>query len=310
VALLLALVCLSIVSGAAATLLRAAADASTRTRLGELDTAAPMLARDAERVGLAWLGRGGFALPPDGDAVDITGFVRIASVQEVGVRVRIDAIDLSGRLHVTRLHPRAASGSSALGGLRGLGGLPPPLDRLGDITLVDSARGGAREADVDPLSRPSLPAMLRAGGIEDDVAEFPRLTAHDGPLANEGGAASLWVTDHGQPPYAVNIDTCPADLLEALLIDRDPGARGRALASRREGRRVPAVVVASLNASAPPGAVPLTNTSSVVGLLITVRLEDAAFAARFWTVAERVTESSRVGTGSPWRIVERRRAGR
>lgn len=345
VALLLALVCLSIVSVAGVSLLRVSADASIDARQRDFDRRAATIARDAERLALAWLSpgapspggapgpgpgstrgpgsnSGGFDRildAPDRDQqVDPSGFVTIAEWSSEEAHVQIEAIDLSGRLHVSLLGTRAATG------------LPAALAVHREADAGRSARSPATR-QLRKSERAAEPETMLLRGLLDSlggdrrVREFP---VSDGRSPMSSDAAVLWITTigassnpghrssaRGRIPPPLNVDTAPLALLEAALAGRDPTARARALAARREGIRVPADALALLNASNPDrGAetVTLSNRSSAVGFLVTVRSQRGAGARRFWIAAVRADGDRAIPSGSAgsstWRVIERRRA--
>lgn len=300
-ALLVALVCLSVVSLAGVSLLRLAFDASMTARRDAAVREAETLAADAEHAVLAWLaaggGGGGFGGIPDG--VERSGFVRIASVSDGALTLTLDAIDLSGRLHASHLrgHPRLrAALPLAYQGLD-----DASLQRLA-TTARPAARAGRAAAAADPalLLREVVAMTGRA-----DAREFPPL-GEVTAAGSLGDSACEWLTTRGGAPHALNVNTAPLPLLEAALAGRDPAAAARALAARQEGKPVPPDALAALaraRGRSGEAIVPLTASSSAAGFLVTVRVPSTT--TRWWIVAEPAPGSR---TSGGWSVVERRRA--
>lgn len=319
-ALLVALVCLSVVSLAGVSLLRLAFDASMTARRDAAVREAETLAADAENIALAWLasgagagtsgaGGGGFGAIPDG--VDRSGFVRIASLHDDALTLTIDAIDLSGRLHVSHLrdHPRLRAA------------LPLAYQGLDDASLQRLATTARPAARAGRLAAAADPAPL----LREIVAMTGRADAREfSPLGEVTAAGSLgesaceWLTTRGGAPHALNVNTAPLQLLEAALAGRDPAAAARALAARQEGKPVPPDARAALaltRGRSGEALVPLSSSSSTAGFLVTVRIHSTT--TRWWIVAEPAPGSrtsgggagaSGGGGGGGWLVVERRRA--
>ncbi|MBL0922083.1 MAG: hypothetical protein IBJ10_08130 [Phycisphaerales bacterium] len=250
------------------------------------------------------------------------GLVRILDREgQDGARIVVDAIDLSGRLHVEALGTLARSG------------LPRPLDQM---TVPAPTRREATSADPIPLMPEAIAWSVRR---ELDA------TAPTFPLSGAGNADSLepavalWVTDHGrrqnagararpgQTPTipALNIHTAPIELLRAALVGYDPAPARSALECRERGEPIPPEVAGSLAAASRAGGrgagesgrswslTPLTTRSDAYGFLVAV--ERGATRVTWWIVAERSMQAARRGSmtsagrgpASGWTITERRR---
>ncbi len=331
--MLLALAALAIAVPAGALALRGAAsravESSTRldeerARLAALSLGPALLRWASEQEG------SGASAPVGAD-----GSVRILEQPATGAegsRVVVDAIDLSGRLHIDAL------------GTLGRNGLPPPLDQLSPAPALGPAPSPAPgitsmlpdrgEGDA-PLYPEAMAwwALDRAGAV---VSSFPtRSDAEERDLAPSvvhwlagpgHGAAADRRRRAAQParPTALNIRTAPIELLRAALVGYDPALARTAMACRERGEPIPAEVVGSLVAASgratPTGAMsvsggggggwvrtPLTARSAAYGFIVSV--ERAGGRVSWWVVAERSPPGARRTDPAlgGWTITERRR---
>lgn len=266
-ALLLVIVALSIVTAAATGALRASANALSAAHRSVFEVQAEALARDMEPVLLDALREGADALfPIEGDPSAPAALLRTG---RGAVRVSVDALDLTGRLHAMHLGSLADAG------------LPEALQPLSG-------------------SRGSLETRRTAHGVESLPLTLEQVIAENGLSPTVGGvrvhppslggldAAALWITTRGRG--ALNVRTAPMPLLRAAVRGRDPGAAREVIDAREHGRAIPPDAVVRLSraprhgAGAEPRFVPLTATSDAVAFIVTI--EAAGRRARWWSVAE------------------------
>lgn len=318
-AMLLALAALAIVVPAGAAALRSASARATESS-GSLDEERARLA--ALSIGPALLAWAANQDSSEAAAQDREGLTRILDREgQDGARLIVDAIDLSGRLHIDALETLARNG------------LPRPFDQL-----AAPAPNRANENNLE--FRPLLPEAI-AWSLRHELGA----SASSFPLPLEGSSdpqepsVALWITGHGRqqdkgsrarpgraPPIpALNIHTAPVELLRAALVGYEPALARSALEHRERGEPIPPEIAGSLMAAssaAGRGAeesqrtwslTPLTTRSDAYGFLVAV--ERGAGRATWWIVVERSTQAGRRG-GVPsagrgpvagWTITERRR---
>lgn len=278
-ALLIALVAVSIVSVGTVGALRSSASGLAASGGAVFEAQAEALARDVEPIALALLTEKGDAL--FASAPDPSGLVEVLRDGRGGVGITVQALDLSGRLHIA--HVRSFAGD----------GLPEPLQAL----MASAPRSAGPSSAGVPLSE-TLSAAAGAGADLSSVTEWP---AHAPRLHPEGDPTpvAMWLTEHGSG--ALNIATAPIELVRAALRGRgrDPGAARQVLLARERGDQVPADAVAKLNARPQAGGigerfVPLATTSDAVALVITV--ESGGRVAR-WAIVVEAGAKPRRGAG-------------
>jgi len=319
-AMLLALAALAIVVPAGVAALRSASAWATESSFS----------LDEERARLASLSIGPALLAWAADqdsseaasAEDREGLMRILDREEQdGSRLVVEAIDLSGRLHIDALGTLARNG------------LPPPFRQLA-IPEPNSAEEAS--AEFMPLLPEAVAWSLRHE-LGASAPSFPLSAAGSGDHPEP--IVALWITGHGRqqdkgsrarpgraPPIpALNIHTAPVELLRAALVGYDPALARSALEHRERGEAIPPEIAGSLTAAssaAGRGAeesrrswslTPLTTRSDAYGFLVAV--ERGATRATWWIIAERSTQAGRrpglanAGRGplTGWTITERRR---
>lgn len=319
-AMLLALAALAIVVPAGVSALRGASARAMesfssldeeRARLAALSIGPAILAWAADQDGLD-------AAPTQ----DRAGLMRVLEHEELdGSRLVVDAIDLSGRLHLDALGSLARAG------------LPAPLNQL---TNPERASSNRTDSDHVLLMPEAIAWSVRhelGASAESFQLSAARSSDHPEPTV------ALWITGHGRrqnsgaparsgqaPPIPpLNIHTAPVELLRASLVGYDPALARSALEHRNSGEPIPPEVAGSLAAASSAGGrgagesgrswslTPLTTRSDAYGFLVAV--ERGSTRATWWIVAERATQAGRrggaasVGRGSStgWTITERRR---
>lgn len=268
-ALLIALVAVSIVTVGTVGALRSSASGLAASGGAVLEAQAEALARDLEPIALALLTEKGDAL--FASAPDPSGLVEVLRYGRGGVDVAVQALDLSGRLHIA--HLRSSAGD----------GLPEPLQ-----ALRASAPRSVEPSSAGVTLIGALSAAAEAGADLSNLSEWP---AHAARPQSEGDPtpAAMWLTERGSG--ALNIATAPLELVRPALSGRgrDPGAARQVLLARERRQPVPTDAVARLNARPQSGGmserlVPLTTTSDAVALVISV--ESGGRLARWVIVVE------------------------
>jgi hypothetical protein len=305
-ALLLALLIATLVPVASLALLRTASNSQLQQRLSEEDRAARGLARDASALVLAWASAHASAdWFGDGDEAPLSqrelGYRTVLDTIDpsTGWSLRITAIDLCGRLHITHLGSAAATG------------VPTAVRDKLDAQRIESL-APARQDDADMTTTPPLlEALLIDGGGEThlpiNTSDWER-------------APMIWLTTHGTG--SLNIRTSPLTLLDAALASADPSDRLDLLARRRAGEPIPASLVKRLAGPAlerqsrredadPP--LRFTGTSEAIGFLVESTSPSGRVDAR-WIVAGLRAQDDAQGTGQragararSWAILENRR---
>ena len=319
-AMLLALAALAIVVPAGVAALRGASNRAVESSTSLDEERARLAALSIGPALLAWAANQDNS---EAAAQDREGLRRILDRDgQDGARLIVDAIDLSGRLHVDALGTLARNG------------LPRPFDQL-------AVPKSNRAADSSSLK--ALPLMPEA--IAWTVRHELGASASSFPLSGTGSGdhpepiVALWITGHGRqqnngararpglapPTPAINIHTAPIELLRAALVGYDPALSRSALECRERGEPIPPEVADSLTAASSAAArgagergrtwslTPLTTRSDAYGFLVAA--ERGAGRATWWIVAERSMQAGRRGgvasagrgpvTG--WTITERRR---
>ncbi len=268
-ALLIALVAVSIVTVGTVGALRSSASGLAASGGAMFEAQAEALARDLEPIALALLTDKGDALFTS--APDPSGLVEVLRDGRSGVSITVQALDLSGRLHIAHLRSFAGDG------------LPAPLQ-----ALRASASRSREPSEASVSVTEALSAAAEAGADLLSVTEWPTHAARPHSLGDPTPAA-MWLTERGGG--ALNIATAPIELVRAALRGRgrDPGAARQVLLARERGEPVPADAVARLNARPQAGGieerlVPITTTSDAVALLISV--ESGGRLARWVIVVE------------------------
>lgn len=267
-ALLIAVVAVSIVTVGTVGALRSSASGLAASGGAVFEAQAEALARDLEPIALALLTEKGDAL--FASAPDPSGLVEVLRDGRGGMAIMVQALDLSGRLHIAHLRSFAGDG------------LPEPLQAL---------RASAPRSAGPSSAGGTLSQTFSAAGGGADLSRVTEWPAHAVRRRSDRDptSAAMWLTEHGSG--ALNIATAPIELVRAALRGRgrDPGAARQVLLARERGEQVPADAVAGLNAR--PGAgglgerlVELTTTSDAVALVISV--ESGGRLARWAIVVE------------------------
>lgn len=165
VALLLALLVLSVVAAASVGMLRTGTDASLGSRARAQAVECDLNIESLLPHLLGWLSRDADDAARESEPRPALGpgLNRVMDQQHNGVRITVDAIDLSGRLHVRYLDSFAA------------GGLSEPLRSLKSRDLQPSATN-TRADDISPPVLPETIASLasaRAESMDEHVDAFP-----------------------------------------------------------------------------------------------------------------------------------------
>ncbi|MCA9304922.1 MAG: hypothetical protein R3B46_02025 [Phycisphaerales bacterium] len=311
VALLLALLALSVVAAASISMLRTGTDASLGSRARAQSVECDLIIESITPHLLGWLSLDADDAAREGEPLPALGpgLNRVMDQQHGGVRVTVDAIDLSGCLHIRYIDSFAAGGLSEL------------LRSLGSRELQPSTTN-RRADDISPPVLPETIAGLasaRAVSIDDHVDAFPSRVTADESLQASDACVVMQLTTLGD--RALNVRTAPMPILEAALIGRDPAIAGQILDLRHSGRPIPDQLIIRLAMSNEPGSregirvqdrtgknsgsegnrggryVPLTGASSAAGFIVTIRHKGAM--RRWWVSCERAHES--------WAVRESRR---
>jgi len=254
-----------------------AARASTR---GALDSAQMQHVAEARAVArslmptlLGWAATHESS-PPDTRVYSTEPTLVLDVVYDDGARrIRVDAIDLSGRLHTDFLANDLADALPAA--LRG-----PPASEL-----LDNDRAGA---DADASRRPPLDALVR------DARVFPS-------AQRETHWAQRWLTTSGRG--ALNVRSAPRELLAAAIIDGDPSVRRDVEEARSiDNELAQRIINAGRDQKGTAAPVPLTDRSEAWGFLITAT--SGELTSRWWLIAE---PSPRTSSGRAWTAIEFRR---
>lgn len=292
IALLLALVALSLLSVTGVGVLRSATNASVSSSVDSEEAAARAIVRELTPLLLGWAEEHVELWQAELGAErhetrDMSKFFSILGERSAFVNDRhiaIEAIDLSGRLHVSKISTLAATGLH-----------------------VDL--GGALIEIGTPAS-PGQPRLLEQH-FDPAWPIFPKAAAQD----KSERAACLWITTHGSG--ALNLSTAPLSLLRAALIGLDPTVSRRIVEARRKGEPISpedaSGLVRARHAALgddPNGRlVPLTTRSDSFGFIVSVSADaDGLPPRRWWVVAAEVVATDRGRPRRPeWRVVEWRR---
>ncbi len=306
VALLLVLIMLPIMMISAVAALSTARSASTASDRAVSFEQARVLIADLDPMLVEWVDRhadtppsgGGEGEPP----VDPSGLRSLyvggptpdEASESPTLALHVEALDLSGRLHV-RHH-----GSFARLGL------PPRLMEVCERVAPHTPPSRSTPGELPP---PTLDHVLdrAASPLHESVAVYP--PAIDNP---ERVVAAMWLTTLGAG--ALNLNTAPIPLLEAALQGADGALRAQAVAARRAGEVIAPAIARQLirdratrierhgggTGETSGGLVPLTDRSDAYAFLITV--EAGVARHRWWLTYER----RRGDGGEAWRPIERR----
>lgn len=287
-ALVLALIALSLFSVVGVTILAHAHQAGARATLDRREREGVALAFDAEEIVLDWLeahaSEAFSAGPLAGPRHDPSALQDVLTADRDQWHLRVRVIDLAGRLHTRHLGSRVALG------------LPPALDGL---AFGEQATRWAQRGDA-PVG---LCAIAHAAAVPAVPA------ARDGSLAPAGpeaAAAIGWVTGYGEG--ALNARTAPLPLLRRALHGLPREAADEIIRSRSVGEPVPEhalsrAVQTRAEQIADPGpgtvAVPLTGRPGPVAALIHVRSGPIEI--------HRLTVFAQPSIGSSWALLARER---
>ena len=220
------------------------------------------------------------------------GRIQILNHESENLSISVEAIDLSGRLHVSRLQTFA------------MRGLPSDLQ------------------SIDPVQSRRIAASLQRNNLAPTLEQIVALGSTlvlDAPLAvfplseevPEGSTACEWLTTLG--PGDLNVHSAPPELLRAAVHGLNPTLSRRAVESRQRGTRVDDDVASALvternratsRSSQNSRHVPLTTKSSALGFLISIT--HSGRIERWWVSLEKRPDR-RGSQNTNWRIVERRR---
>lgn len=307
VALLMALLALSIVSAAAVAMLRAGTDASLAARSRGQQAQCEVIIESLTPYLVEWL-----STPPKAEERDTTkqssdeparlgpGMNTVMNRDFRAMQVKVDAIDLSGCLHTRHLDAFAADGLTE----------PLRVLRAADFDSKSVFRRRPRtEPDIPPVLAEAMAVLAaqRAGGTRTPIDAFP-------PRDETENAQTLTVAEQltSLGDGALNVRTAPLPILEAALHGRDPSAAAQLLDLRRAEQPIPDQLIASLSRPAeadrssardePDRYVPLTGRSSAVGFLI--RIDLGGSLRRWWIACELVSNQNKPAR---WIVRESRR---
>ena len=279
IALVLSLMALSLLSVTGLGLLQTATNhvinadlvvehAQVEALLNDLVTLAPVLV-SAEDV-----------RAPDERSLD--GSVRVIDQQVGSTHVRVDRLDLSGRLYVSMLRSFAADG------------LPRPLNDLGP-------RLATRSGDSRPAQDWTLDELA------DVLDPLQQQLVRPFPVTPEAGQVTLadWVTPHGDG--SLNIQSAPIPLLRAALHGLDPTASTMAISARLHGEEIPdeiarQLIVERRRLVSPTGsrAIPLATDARALAFHITISQQTTC--EQWWIVLEHsIQDKTRAREGSSLR---------
>lgn len=220
------------------------------------------------------------------------GRIQILNHESANLSISVEVIDLSGRLHVSRLETFA------------MRGLPTNLQSIDSV----KSRRIVASLQRDNL-KPTIEQIVALGSTPDadkTLAVFP--LSEDEP---KNSTACEWLTTLGAGD--LNVHSAPPELLRAALHGLNPTLSRRAVESRQRGARVDDDVASALvsernrttfRSSQNSRHVPLTTKSSALGFLISIT--QSGRIERWWFALEN-RPNRRSSQNANWRFVERRR---
>lgn len=207
--------------------------------------------------------------------------VRVLDRRIEHLHVWVDRHDLSGRLHLSQVSTFAAQG------------LPSALDGLGAAINKQERT----QEETQSMTLEQIIALLPA----HDQVGVRAFTGHE----SDAVVLSDWVTPHGDG--TLNIQTAPIALLRAALQGLDPTAANDAIAHRLRGEAIPASLARQLiterrRRATPTGstrAIPLSTNTRAVAFHVTI--EQQSTIEQWWIVLEPRDDKSEPATG--WSLV-------
>lgn len=283
IAMLLVLVAVLVLSSAGLALVRTAAAFSLSSRRSLFENQARITAHDLRDVLVDWTAKtaGGVAAGPGSPGSDPL------NISVDAYAVRIEPIDLAGRLHVRWLADAPAIAMSL------------PAEYQG--VAVPAEFAGLDWKTAEPHERPTLEELLPQS----------RGMAWNTPSTeNDRGDLCRWVTTAGDG--SLNMQSAPVELLASALAAAGvrPQDTRRLIEARRSRTPIDPDAAARAIAAAAHrvqdgGAVPLTLRAGPWGFLLTVSQDQQT--ARWWVEIEEV-RATRAGSGrTRWTVTQFRR---